>query len=371
MEKIDTIVDFFNTLCPPALASPQDTVGLQIRGRRDEIHTVFGALELNPSLWEKIEDHNPDFLYLHHPPLWKPLSCLDYNDPWSNLLLNLYQKGISVLAHHTNLDAMVGGLADEWLLHMGFDEKPSPIIAWNADDTFKVVTFVPHEHLDKIMHAAFSSGGGKIGQYDKCSFSLEGTGTFRPLEGSRPYSGQHNIMERTSEMRLEIPANKRDLPLLVEAIKAIHPYEEPVIDVYNLKQTDKGNTGLGRLVHLAHPLTPSELSQRVHSYISTAGNPILPYQPCFEENMQLDRLVLCPGSGGSLIKEVVKHKADVFLTGDLSHHQIEALRFQGITVIPIPHSDGERSAMKGVFHRFRQMAHTRGIKINMVFEDEM
>ncbi len=371
METIDTVVGFFNTLCPLTLAAPQDPVGLQMRGRREKVHTVFGALEIVPPLWDKIETCNADFLYLHHPPLWKPFSRLDSNDPWCTLILDLYQRGISVLAHHTNLDAVEGGLADEWLKSMGFSESPSPLRPVYPESTYKVITYSPLEHLEKIMDAAFSAGGGKIGQYVHCSFSVEGTGTFTPLEGSNPYVGEHGVMERSREIRLEITVTGSSLTAVLEAIHKIHPYEEPVIDMYGLAYTGKPKTGLGRVIHTAIPLTPKELADRARSFIPTAGKPIAPYHPAPAPDNMLHRLAFCPGSGGSFLQEVVQLQADAFLTGDLSHHQIEFLRLQGITVIPVPHSDGERRAMEKVFQRFRRVADERGLEVEMIFEDEV
>ena len=99
----------------------------------------------------------------------------------------------------------------------------------------KLVVFVPAESLDAVRDALFAAGAGRIGDYERCSWYTEGTGTFRALPGASPTVGAVGEEEHVPELRLEtvFPAERRDDVLA--ALRAAHPYEEPAFDVYLLE----------------------------------------------------------------------------------------------------------------------------------------
>jgi hypothetical protein len=98
----------------------------------------------------------------------------------------------------------------------------------------KLVVFVPAEALDAVRDAVFAAGAGRIGQYERCSWYAEGTGTFLGGEGTSPTLGERGREEHVPEFRLEtvFPADRHDEVLA--ALRAAHPYEEPAFDVYQL-----------------------------------------------------------------------------------------------------------------------------------------
>lgn len=98
----------------------------------------------------------------------------------------------------------------------------------------KIVVFVPVDHADNVREVLGASGAGHIGNYDCCSFSSRGTGRFRPLKGSKPFLGTLDQIEEVQEERIEAICHKEELQKVLELIKSVHPYEEPVIDVYPL-----------------------------------------------------------------------------------------------------------------------------------------
>jgi hypothetical protein len=99
----------------------------------------------------------------------------------------------------------------------------------------KLVVFVPREALEAVRNAVFAAGAGRIGDYERCSWYTEGTGTFRALPGASPSVGTVGEEERVAELRLEtvFPAERQDD--VVAALRAAHPYEEPAFDVYALR----------------------------------------------------------------------------------------------------------------------------------------
>lgn len=98
----------------------------------------------------------------------------------------------------------------------------------------KIVVFVPLTHTDKVREAIGKAGGGKIGNYDYCSFSSIGTGRFKPNEKANPHIGKANKLEEVEEERIEFICPKDKAKSIISAIKKVHPYEEVALDIYPL-----------------------------------------------------------------------------------------------------------------------------------------
>lgn len=98
----------------------------------------------------------------------------------------------------------------------------------------KIVVTVPEKDADKLRGAIGNAGGGKIGNYTFCSFSVKGVGRFKPESGANPAVGEVGKPEEVAEERIEISCDSDSLKTILETIRKAHPYEEPVIDIYPL-----------------------------------------------------------------------------------------------------------------------------------------
>ena len=96
----------------------------------------------------------------------------------------------------------------------------------------KLVVFVPASALDRVRDAVFAAGAGRIGDYERCSWYAEGTGTFLPLAGAEPAIGEVGAEERVPELRLETVFPSARSAEVVDALRKAHPYEEPAYDIY-------------------------------------------------------------------------------------------------------------------------------------------
>jgi hypothetical protein len=94
----------------------------------------------------------------------------------------------------------------------------------------KLVVFVPPDALEQVRDAIFAAGAGRIGDYERCGWYTEGTGTFVPREGADPTIGEVGKEERVREVRLETLYPDEAHDAVVAALRAAHPYEEPAFD---------------------------------------------------------------------------------------------------------------------------------------------
>jgi hypothetical protein len=101
-----------------------------------------------------------------------------------------------------------------------------------------IVTGVPEEGLDAVLDAIASAGGGEIGEYTHCAYTNIGFGRFKPSSNSNPHIGEKGEINRVEEWRVETFALRDRARAVVQAIRAAHPYEEPVIYIVPLLDED-------------------------------------------------------------------------------------------------------------------------------------
>ena len=93
---------------------------------------------------------------------------------------------------------------------------------------------MPEEARDATREAVFATGGGVIGDYERCSWYTPGTGTFLAGQGADPAVGEVGEEERVDEYRVEIVVPEERLRAAVDALRAAHPYEEVAFDLVPL-----------------------------------------------------------------------------------------------------------------------------------------
>ena len=98
----------------------------------------------------------------------------------------------------------------------------------------KLVWFVPSDALEATRDAVFAAGGGRIGEYERCSWYTAGTGTFLGGDETDPAVGERGREEHLPELRVETVVPAESLDDAVAALRTAHPYEEPAYDVYLL-----------------------------------------------------------------------------------------------------------------------------------------
>ena len=101
----------------------------------------------------------------------------------------------------------------------------------------KLEIFLPATHLEAMKQALRDVDAGHIGNYDCCLSYSPVTSCWRPLPGTNPYLGQVDEVSCESELKVEVTCYLERLDETLEAIKTVHPYEEPVIYVIPLLQT--------------------------------------------------------------------------------------------------------------------------------------
>ena len=100
---------------------------------------------------------------------------------------------------------------------------------------YYITFFVPETHLEIVKNALFEAGAGKYKNYDCCSFEVKGIGQFRPLQGSNPFIGQKDVIEKVIEYRVEMLCMDKYLKPVLKKLIEVHPYEEPAYFAVKVK----------------------------------------------------------------------------------------------------------------------------------------
>jgi dinuclear metal center YbgI/SA1388 family protein len=361
---VKDVIAAIDRLAPFDLAEPWDHVGLQVGSPRDELAparragaaggpgaapVVLVVLEVDDAALDEAARLGARVIVSHHPLIHDPLERLSDDSSAGRLALRAAREGVAVIAAHTNLDKAHGGIADVVAELLGL-EAAAPL-APAAADVLKLVGFVPADDADLVRKAVFAAGAGVIGEYEHCSWSVAGQGTFFGREGTDPAAGQAGRDEAVDELRLEVVFPRRLRRRVIAAYVAAHPYEEPAFDVVPL-ENEVASLGLGRLGVLpaARPLAAfaAEVAAvlRLPSvrYAGVAGR-------------EVRRVAVLPGSGAEAIARGVAQVADVLVTGDVKYHDARAAQAQGLALIDAPHGVTEQ---EGIVRWAEQLADALG-----------
>lgn len=331
------VIDLLEHAYPPRLAESWDRVGLVAGDPAAEVGRVVVAVDATDAVVDHALAEGADLLLVHHPPLMRGVHSVAADTPKGRLLHKLIAGGCALYSAHTNADSARPGVNDALADVLGLTAG-RPLAPTGDGTVDRWVVTVPDDDLDDLLNAVFAAGAGRMSGYTECSFSVQGTGRFRPGDGTDPTIGTIGEPERVSETRVEFVAPPELRSAVRRAVLAGHPYEVPAMDVFvNHAGPGPGpeDTGLGRICELDAPMTLAQFTELVAERLPTtewgvraAGDP----------DAEIRRVALCGGSGDSLLGAARAAGADVYLTGDLRHHVVdEHLRSGGPLLVDAAH----------------------------------
>jgi dinuclear metal center YbgI/SA1388 family protein len=341
------IIDELENIAPSELADDRDPVGLQVGDTSAEVRRVCVAVDASNSVVNAAVQRKADLVITHHPLIYRPLSSITVGDPVSKRVIKLVQAKISFFVMHTNFDTAPGGMNDVLAAKLGVIDTV-PLTNRREDKFYKIVVFVPEEAVEQVRDAMAEAGAGRIGQYTHCSFRTLGTGSFVPLPAAQPYIGTHGELEEVEEYRLEMICAGSWLDQVIAEMLDKHPYDEVAYDVYELAN-EPIIYGYGRVGTLDKESSLGEFAELVIRTLDVRFPRIYG-----DPEKTVRRVALCSGGGASHIREAVQLEADVYVTGDLKHHQIENAMDLGIPLIDAGHFETEKPGMVSLVDRLRK-----------------
>lgn len=353
---VGNVIDIMEKISPPGLAEDWDNIGLQLGVPQAQVKRVLVTLDVDEGVVEEAREKGVQLIISHHPLIFRPIKNLRSDLPLGKVIAKLIKSNIAVYAAHTNLDSAKGGVNDilAGLLQLDHLEILAPS---SEEKFFKLVVFVPKDHLEQVRDAVCRAGAGWIGNYSHCTFASPGNGTFLPLEGTNPFIGSQGELEIVSEYRLETIVPGFLLKKAVTAVLESHPYEEVAYDVFPLEITGK-KLGLGRIGNLNSPITLQQLVGKVKHVL---GVDVIKAVGDMERS--ITRIAVCGGAGASLIERASSQGAQCLVTGDLKYHEARDAQALGIAVIDAGHYATENFIVGYVAGKLEEECAAGGLEI--------
>ncbi len=355
--KVKELIKHIESWAPPGVAWEGDNVGLQIGSGQSDISNILLALELDEKSLNQAIRKNCNFIFTHHPFIFKPIKRIDTSkDLKSRLIEKLIKNDISLFSAHTNLDFSRGGVSFELAKVLGL--KNIRFLENTSGDQCKLVVFVPKEAEEKVAQAVFKSDAGIIGEYKNCSFRLDGKGTFEGSEKSSPVVGMKQNYESVDEVRLEVIVEKWNIKSVINAMIEAHPYEEPAYDIYPLNNTNP-NYGYGAIGELESSMNPDKFLGHVCESLNTKS-----VRFCKGKKNSIKSVAVCGGSGADLINSVIGKKADAYVTGDIKYHAFQDAENE-ILLVDAGHYETEIHSLNAVKKNLEAMLKSSRDKIKV------
>jgi dinuclear metal center YbgI/SA1388 family protein len=353
------VVGVLESLYDPAWAESWDAVGLVCGDPEAAVRRILFAVDPVESVVDEAVDAGVDLLVTHHPLYLRGTSSVAATTPKGRVVHRLVSAGMALHVAHTNADVAAPGVSDALARALGLGDL-QPLQPLAGDPIDKLVVFVPHPDADRLLDALAAAGAGRLGDYSRCAYLLDGTGTFRPEPGARPANGSVGRVETVDEVRLEMVLPRRLRPAVVRALLDVHPYEEPAYDLYELA-VPPGRRGLGRVGRLPHRLS---LREFVHVAAEALPATVWGLRAAGEPDRPVTTVAVCGGAGGELAGAAAAAGADVLLTADLRHHPASELYDDtGVALVDAAHWATEWPWLADAAARLREGLGAAGITV--------
>ncbi|CAL8285191.1 unnamed protein product [Merluccius merluccius] len=322
--ELKEVLDALEQLAPLSLAEPWDNVGLLVEPSRPRpISTILLTNDLTEAVLDEAEGLTCDLVVSYHPPLFQPIKRLLQRDWKQRLAVRALEGGIAVFSPHTSWDSVRGGVNDWLVAGLGSGQVC-------------------------VLSQALAGG--------PCRFKLEFT--MRNAEDLQPITEQ--LKKEDSKMTLthsvnsceaagvlaSVSCSETALPSAVQTLLQ-HGVASQALTILKTQQPPLPGHGQGRLSALEEPVTVATAVEKMKSHLGLKHLRLaLGCGHTLESTVS--RVAVCAGSGASVLKGV---SADLYVTGEMSHHEVLDAVARGTSVILTDHSNSERGFLAVVRER--------------------
>lgn len=331
--QLKEIIAFFEEVAPIAFQESYDNSGLQVGDPNSEITGALISVDLNDEVLDEAIKNEINLIITHHPIIFHGLKKLAGRNMVERLVARAIKNDINIFAVHTNIDSIFNGVSGKICDKLGLVDRK--ILDPAKNKLLKLAFFVPVDHAEKVRKSVFDAGAGHIGDYDNCSFNMEGQGSFKAGSDASPFVGKKGELHFEKEVKIEtiLPENLKEK--VIAAMLKSHPYEEVAYDLYTLANS-WDQVGLGMVGEFEEEMDEHEFLNAVKTIFNSS---CVRYTAL--RNKKIKKVALCGGSGSFLLKKAVSAGADAFISSDFKYH--EFFEAEGkIIIADIGHYESEQ-----------------------------
>lgn len=316
MPSLANIIESIERAYDPTAAEPWDAVGLVCGDPGAAVRRVLFAVDPVTAVIDEALAWGADLLITHHPLLLTGVHSVAATTPKGRAVHRLITVGCALYVAHTNADSADPGVSDALAEVLGVRDV-RPLVAAGSDPYDKLIVFIPSGDAERLVDALAAIGAGAIGAYSRCAWETDGVGTFTPELGATPAIGEIGRREEVIESRVEMLVPRGRRRDAIEAMRAVHPYEEPSFDVYEIAAPVSSTRGTGRVGHLDQSMTLAAFTEHVAAALPATAVGV---RAAGDPSREIRTVAVCGGSGGPFVEAARAHGADAYVTADLKHH---------------------------------------------------
>jgi dinuclear metal center YbgI/SA1388 family protein len=331
--KLKEICSWLDAEVPLSFQEGYDNSGLQTGDPDMEISKAIITFDVTESVIDEAITAGCNLVFSHHPLIFNPIKKITGSNNTEKTLMKAIKNEIAVYSCHTNLDIFGEGVSRRMASKIGLHNIN--VLSPLKSHLLKLVTYVPVEHIDSVRNAVFNAGAGTIGNYDMCSYNIEGTGSFMGGTDSNPFVGENGELHFEKEIRFETILVAHLKNKVIKALIEAHPYEEVAYDIYRL-ENEYFQAGLGCVGELKKDVDEMQFLKSLSSIFKAKG--IRYSKPT---GKKIRKVAVCGGAGISILNEAIKSGADIFVTADIKYHDFFNAENK-ILVADIGHFESEK-----------------------------
>ncbi len=313
--KIKALIAEIERIAPLSFQESYDNSGIQVGNIDNETNSVLLTLDVNEQVVDEAIKKKSSLIISHHPIIFNGLKKLVGKNSTERTVIKAIKNDIAIYSCHTNLDSAWNGVNIKLAEKLGL--KSIKILKSVSGTLKKLVTFVPLEHAEKVRTALFNAGAGQIGNYDSCSYNINGNGTFKANKNTNPFVGKIDELHTESETRIETIFPEYLTNKILEALYSSHPYEEIAFDIYTLDNT-YNKQGIGAIGILENPSDETIFLEFIKKKLNCK---FIKHSALIRKKIK--KVAVCGGSGSFLISEAIAQHADAYVTADIKYHQFQ------------------------------------------------
>ncbi len=310
--KVFEITTELEKLAPTTYAEGFDNVGLLVGDVNAEVSKILVTLDTTEEVVDEAIEKGANLIVSFHPIIFSGLKKLTGKNYVERTVQKAIKHDINIYATHTALDNSRFGVNHQIAKQLNLQN--TEILIPQKDTLRHLVTYVPTENAEELRWALTEAGAGNIGDYDNCSFNLDGTGTFRAKEGANPYIGEIGKTQFERETRISVIFNKHLQNQILKALKENHPYEEVAYELFSLENLNQ-TIGIGMIGELENEMQEEMFLDYLKEKMETK---LVRHSKFLGKRIK--KVAVLGGSGSFAISAAKQKGADAYVTADLKYH---------------------------------------------------
>ncbi|MBW1296814.1 Nif3-like dinuclear metal center hexameric protein [Aquimarina litoralis] len=311
--QIKEVIQHLENLAPTAYAEGFDNVGLLVGDKNTTVTGILVTLDTLEIIVDEAIEKNCNLIVSFHPIVFKGIKKFNGSNYVERVVMKAIKHDIAIFAIHTALDNASNGVNNMICEQLELINRK--ILIPQSDTIKKLVTFAPKKEAASLRSKLFEAGAGTIGNYDNCSFSSDGIGTFRALEAANPSIGKKGETHTEKEIQIQVTYAKHNESKILKALFENHSYEEVAYEVTTLENRNQ-QIGMGMIGELPEELDEISFLKHLKTVFKTG---------CVRHSALLGKpikkVAVLGGSGSFAIRNAQQAGADIFITADLKYHQ--------------------------------------------------